>query len=73
MHNFHTIAYKLQKAGGLLVLEDHLVLERTLENWLENTHSYDVMGMKARAVFENNQGALDRLLGNVAAQLIPNR
>jgi 3-deoxy-D-manno-octulosonic-acid transferase len=69
VHNFQAIAYKLQRAGGLLVLEDHWVLERTLENWLVETEAYDIMGKRAKTVFENNKGALQHLLAMIEKQL----
>ena len=53
------------------MLEDHLVLERTLETWLKDTSVFDVMGRRAQKVFADNKGALAELLNLIDRQLDP--
>lgn len=67
--NFQSIADMLVNEHGLLLMRDHYELERTLQAWLKQPRCLAGIGVAARQVFEENQGALDKLLMLIQQQM----
>lgn len=69
LDNIDDIAGQFVDAGGLNVVEDSLALEKTVNELLSDTSRRRAMIHKARAVYEVNRGALDRVFKLVTERL----
>jgi 3-deoxy-D-manno-octulosonic-acid transferase len=62
LYNFQDIAKLLIKSGGLIVMHDHLDIERNLQLWLSGRLDFSSMGKASKKVLLANRGALDNLM-----------
>ncbi|MGE4349462.1 MAG: lipid IV(A) 3-deoxy-D-manno-octulosonic acid transferase [Candidatus Berkiella sp.] len=62
LFNFVEISQKLVIAGGTVIVQDALALEQQLKILIADTHKRQELGQNAKAVVQNNKGALEKVL-----------
>jgi 3-deoxy-D-manno-octulosonic-acid transferase len=62
LFNFVEISQKLVIADGTVIVEDALALEQQLKILIADTHKRQQLGQNAKAVVQNNKGALEKVL-----------
>lgn len=67
--NFTEISELLEGAGALQVVDDEAALAVAVQQWLQDAAVRQQAGRAGKAVVENNQGALERLLEGIARLL----
>lgn len=67
--NFADISKRLELCGGLVTVADAAGLSRQISRWLDNPQEAWAVGARAREFAEQNRGAVERLMGVVAAYL----